>query len=938
MARGRVNGFSWPEAWFLGRRMRSAGLLLAGVALAAFVTATAASAVTAFSRQILPLAAAGELARLPGGWLGAIGLVDGPTMASDTAIIRAQARGDLGAVPFSLDTAAWSAPLALTTAGGRTVTGAEVAGAPQIAATATLTAGHWPGAPAAGTAGAGTAGASGAGGSGAGGNAAGAGPVEVAVPVTVARHLALSTGSVLAVTNSNNGARLRIKVTGVYRQDNPTAPYWNLDAIWTCSARVQGCFTAGGPVVANLAAFGRSAALGVDQASWVMTPDAARIPPDELTATAGRIAATVSDLQNNQALGGLVVSGSIQQNLTSVAAELTASRTELIIIALLLLLPAAGALALAARLLAAYREEEHALLFARAATRGTLAAPALAEALLVGGAAAVAGTLAGPPVANLLAGSAGAGFSGAGFSGAGLLPLAAIDWWPAIAVAALCGVMLTWPVLRTAAPGAVRVRRGRQAALATAAVAGGDVALLTLAAVAAWQLYGYTPTAGTAVDPVVVAAPTLALAAVSLVPLRLQPLLARVLDRAAAATPNVTSALAAWEIARQPVRRSAPVLLAVLAVATTTLAFASYASWQRSAQDQAAFTTGADIRVDAPAPFTPAEVAALGRAPGVTAAMTAALVPLSSGTLLALDAPIAARAVLLRPDLSPVPETTLFGLLAPTGPSRSGGTGSAETGSGGTVPGVATAAFLAANNLAVGDTYPLTIATRTVPVKIAAVVSAFPELPAAGGGGIVADLTAVNRVLGAGGRLPVTSVWLRTGAGSAAADRLPVPAGSVVTSRTEVVTGLLGDSLSAAPQRAAFGVAVAVAVLAALGFSIAVAATLRERRGRRLLLKALGVPLRSQAWQLCGEELLLTVPAAVVGLLAGVGLAHLIIAAVVLTPGGTVPMPPVAVVVPLGWAVAAGAAICALPPVVALAAGARRRYDAAAALRGAEAT
>jgi hypothetical protein len=902
----------WPGASFLNRRMRSAGLLLAGVAIAAFVAASAASVLVTFASQVLPLGAAGQLSRLPGMWLGAIGLTDAGTAAADTAAIRGRALGDLGDVPFRLYSAIWSAPLRLTTAAGRAVGGAEVATAPQITANATLTSGSWP-APPAGPAG-----------------APGAAPVQVAVPVTVARELGVTTGDVLSGSNSNTGARLRIAVSGIYRQDNAAAPYWNLDAIWTCSARAQGCFTAGGPVVANPAAVGRSGALGVDQASWVLVPDAARISSDALAATAARISATASYLQTDQALGGLVVSGDIPQDLTSVAAELTASRVRLAITALLLLVPAAGALALAARLLAAHREEEHALLLARGATRATLTAPVLAEAMLTGGLAALTGILAGPRAAALLAGPAPAGAGSPGAVNA--LAFVPADWWAALVVVALCTVTLSWPLLRSRLPAVLRARRGRQAVLAGVAVAGGDLALLALAGIGAWQLHGYTPVPGASVNPVVAAAPALVLAAASLVPMRLQPLLARALDRGAAVTAGVTGAMGAWEISRLQVRRSAPVLLTVLAVATGTLALASYASWQKSANDQAAFTAGADIRVDTPWPVTAAQFAAMRHAPGVTAAMRAAFVPLSTGTLLAVDARAAPDAVLLRADLSPLPEAALFRALA---------SGSRP------VPAVATAAFLQAGSLKVGMVYPVTIGGGAVPVRIVAAVSAFPQLPAGAGGGILADLDAVDRVLAGQRRspLPVTSVWLRDGTAVAPAlpahgqplPGLPVPEGSVVTSRGAVTSGLLGDSLSAAPQRATLAVAVAVTLLAAFGFAAAAAATLRERRSRRMVLKALGVPLTSQTRQLCGEELLLSVPAAIAGLLAGIGLSHLLVSVLVLTPGGAAPVPPVTVVVPLGWAAVAAAVICALPPLVALAAAAQRS-DAAAALRGAEAT
>jgi FtsX-like permease family protein len=890
---------------FLGRRMRSAGLLLAGVALAAFITSATASAVTAFLTQVLPRGAAAQLARVPGTWMSVIGLVDPGTAAADTGVIRARAASDLGGVPFRLYTAQWTAPLTVVGGGGasgRAAGGAEVAAAPQIAASATLVAGSWPAS---------------------GGSPGASSGTEVAVPVSVARQLGVGLGDALSVTDSDTGARSRITIGGLYRQDDPAAPYWNLDAIWTCGARVQGCFTAGGPIVANPAAFGPGGALHARQASWVVVPDAARIPPGALAATAARVTATANYLQNDQALGGLVVSGSIPPNLSAVAAELTASRTRLVIAALLLFLPAAGTLVLTARLLAAHREEEHALLFGRGAARTALAVAALAEAALVGGLAAAAGALAGPRVAAWLAG----GPPGAGSAGSAGGAAGAAVWLAALGVAVLAAALLAWPALRASPPGPALARRGRQAALAGAATAGGDIALLALAGVAVWQLRGFTPAPGADADPVVIAAPALALAVIGLVPIRLLPLLARLLNRAAAAARRVTSAMAAWEISRLQVRRSGPVLLTVLAVATSTLALASYASWRQSALDQAAFTAGADVRVEAPWPVTSGQLGALARAPGVTGLMTSGSVTLGTGTLLALDSRAAASTVLLRADLAPVPEAALFRLLT-------AGNGSTP------VPAIATAAFLRANSVTVGATYPAAVGAGTVPVRIVAAVSAFPTLSAlpSGSGGIVADLGAVNRVLESRKQppLPVTSVWLRLRS-SRAAGGLPVPAGAVVTSRAGTAGTLLGDSLSAVPQRAAIGVALAVVLLAIVGFAAATAASLRERRSRRSILRALGVPLAAQTRQLCAEELLLSVPAAGAGLLGGAGLAHLLISGVVLAPDGAAPVPPVTVIIPLGWAVAGAAVICALPPLVALAAGARRP-DTAASLRGAEAT
>ena len=86
------------------------------------------------------------------------------------------------------------------------------------------------------------------------------------------------------------------------------------------------------------------------------------------------------------------------------------------------------------------------------------------------------------------------------------------------------------------------------------------------------------------------------------------------------ASRHLGAALASWQISRRTVTQSGPVLLAVLAVATGTLALAQYQSWQRSARDQAAFAAGADVRVAQPAgPLTWLGPGAIGQRRGVTA-------------------------------------------------------------------------------------------------------------------------------------------------------------------------------------------------------------------------------------------------------------------------------------------------------------------------------
>jgi ABC-type antimicrobial peptide transport system permease subunit len=132
-----------------------------------------------------------------------------------------------------------------------------------------------------------------------------------------------------------------------------------------------------------------------------------------------------------------------------------------------------------------------------------------------------------------------------------------------------------------------------------------------------------------------------------------------------------------------------------------------------------------------------------------------------------------------------------------------------------------------------------------------------------------------------------------------------------------VAAAQLGDPLTAIPQQAALMIVAAAALLAAIGFSASVAASLRARRTQRAVLAALGVARSGQAAQLSLEQLMLSVPAAAAGLLAGAGLAHVLVPAVTLTATAARPVPPVTVVFPVWWLVWLALVVAALPVVVA---------------------
>jgi FtsX-like permease family len=256
------------------------------------------------------------------------------------------------------------------------------------------------------------------------------------------------------------------------------------------------------------------------------------------------------------------------------------------------------------------------------------------------------------------------------------------------------------------------------------------------------------------------------------------------------------------------------------------------------------------------------------------------------------------------------------------------------------IPGIATRAFIAANNLGVGDTVAVTVSGgATMSVTIVAAVSTFPTVTAADGA-VTVDLASVQDYLASQSLppLPVTEWWLST-AGRRVPPRLPgtLPPGSAVTSAAGLSAGLAANPMSAVPQQALLAIAIAAAVLAITGCCVAIAVGVRQRRVESALLAALGVAPGGAARQLCLERLMVGVPAALAGLALGVVIAELLVPAVTLTATASLPVPPVLIQFDWAQTLPLALAVCALPVLVAAAVIARRP-DPAAELRAAEAT
>src|SRR5581483_1542510 len=472
-------------ASFLIRRAASSRLLLACVAATVLLTTALAAVLWTFSAEVIPPGAQGFLAapqhRVMG--LSTVGTARQATAYS--RLISTTLRQAWPGVGFQLESALWADPIQLpvpasggairpVTAGAASppITQIQPASLTGIGDHVTLTAGAWPGPPPPG------------------------GPLPVALPAAVTGPLHVTVGSVLTGVPEAGGAAVSLLVTGLYRLKDPASTYWTLDLLPPSGVSVHGSTVvyAGnslatrtiiyGPALVSPAAF--SGGLAARQCSWSVLPQAPGLARGNIGPLAAATSAAVSQLTVAPPQGLDVTSG-LPHLLSGMASTIVLARSLFTVAALQLLLVAGAELVLAARLLASLREEESALLRARGATRWQLTRPVLAEAVVLGAAAGLAGVLIGTRLAGPLAGLVSLRLSGS--PGSGITSLA---WLSALTVLVLCAAVMAWPALRALTPAEARHRRGRQAWLAGIAWAGGDLAVVALAAIAVYELRGYS--------------------------------------------------------------------------------------------------------------------------------------------------------------------------------------------------------------------------------------------------------------------------------------------------------------------------------------------------------------------------------------------------------------------------------------------------------------
>ncbi|MFB7275963.1 FtsX-like permease family protein [Streptomyces hydrogenans] len=501
------------------------------------------------------------------------------------------------------------------------------------------------------------------------------GVIEAALPREAAERLKTGPGVVLELTDRLTDQRVKVRVTGVYAPVDTTDPYWLLD--WAGGQGVRTVsFTTYGPLLTDPAVLS-SGTLALGETSWLGTADFSRLDTGGIESL--RAAATREPerlLADGTSFGTtLSVSTGLPTVLAQTERALAVSRSTLLIVAVQLVMLAAYALLLVARLLSTERSGETALLRARGGSRRRIAGLAGAEALLLAVPAAVIAPLLSGPLTRLFAERSALSSLGVRLD----TSAGPTVWLVSAGVALACAAAVVAPALAARDGDAVSLRKARAGTLPWPVRAGADLALLLVAGIALWQLQRQPEAAaeGSSVDPVLVAAPALALLAGTVLTLRLLPPAAKLAERRAAGGRGLSAALAGWQFSRRPLRGAGPVLLLVLAVAMGMLAIGQSRSWERSQHDQADFRAGSEIRVIGVGPGNPARTSQLAAVPGVrdVAPVHRSSMDLAGrdATVLAVATDRLAEGMLLREDLAGgAAAAELLRPLSPEGGARAG--------------------------------------------------------------------------------------------------------------------------------------------------------------------------------------------------------------------------------------------------------------------------
>lgn len=450
------------------------------------------------------------------------------------------------------------------------------------------------------------------------------GASDAAVQADAARAAGLAVGDTVRLgvdPDEPTATGTPVTIAATWRVTDPDDAVWLGDPLVLTGS--DGAYP--GPFVVS-----QEVVAGLDTdpfARWTVVPDGAVLTPAELPALAAltgeaeRILGEDTDI----APRGLTIAGTLDVTAADLGAALRAADAVALVPLCLLALVGLVALVQMARLLAATREGEVALLVSRGAAPGTVTVAALVEGALLALTAAAAGGAAAWTALRIVA------RADAGAAVSAMTPLAV-----ALAVAVVATATLVVVAALQAQAAVRRQVTDRSGRVRQAAALGTVVLTVAAAAVSTTQLLRYgspllTTPDGPRTDPTAAAAPALALAALAVAAMAVLGPATRLWAGLAGRSRGVVGPLAARQVARRIVVYVVPVVLLVLAGGAATLAGGYTGTAERLRADVDVLANGADVRVTAPesgqldpAPYLPG-----GSGPG-SAAVAAA--PALSGT------------------------------------------------------------------------------------------------------------------------------------------------------------------------------------------------------------------------------------------------------------------------------------------------------------------
>ncbi|MEU4363973.1 FtsX-like permease family protein [Promicromonospora sp. NPDC023987] len=381
-----------------------------------------------------------------------------------------------------------------------------------------------------------------------------------------------------------------LAITATWRVTDPDDAVWLGDPVALTGA--DGAHP--GPVVVS-----QDVVAGLDTdpfARWTVVPDSTELTPAHLPALAALTAEVERGLGEDDSVAprGLTITGTLSTTAADLGAALRAADAVALVPLCLLALVGLVALVQVARLLAATREPEVALLVSRGAAPGTVAGAALVEGALLALTAAAAGGAAAWAALRLVT------RSDAGAAVPAATPLAV-----ALAVAVVAAATLLLVAALQAQAAARRQVTDRSGRVRQVAALGTVVLTVAAAAVSVTQLLRYgspllTTPDGPRTDPTAAAAPALALAALAVVAMAVLGPATRLWAGLAGRSRGVVGPLAARQVARRLVVYVVPVVLLVLAGGAATLAGGYAGTAERLRADVDVLANGADVRVTAP--------------------------------------------------------------------------------------------------------------------------------------------------------------------------------------------------------------------------------------------------------------------------------------------------------------------------------------------------